>query len=73
MPRIVVLANLGGGLERQTFMEDVRASELESQHFVGQIVERLGRGLADAHAFESRHAAPTTPNDRSCPMPRGHG
>jgi hypothetical protein len=58
MPRIVVLANLDGGMERQTFMEDVRASELESQHFVGQIVERLGWGLADAHALENQHSAP---------------
>jgi hypothetical protein len=58
MPRIIVLANLGEGLERQTFMEDVRACELESQHFVGQILERLGWGLADAHALEDRHAAP---------------
>jgi hypothetical protein len=58
MPRIVVLANLDGGLERQTFTEDVRASELESEHFVGQIVERLGWGLADAHVLENQHAAP---------------
>ena len=58
MPRIVVLANLDGGLERQTFTEDVRASELESEHFVGQIVERLGWGLADADLLESQHAAP---------------
>jgi hypothetical protein len=58
MPRIVVLANLDGGLERQTFTEDVRASELESEYFVGQIVERLGWGLADAHMLENQHAAP---------------
>jgi hypothetical protein len=58
MPRIVVLANLDEGLERLTFMEDVRASELESEHFVGQIVERLGWGLADAHVLENQHSAP---------------
>jgi hypothetical protein len=57
MPRIVVLANLDEGLERQTFMEDVRASELQSEHFVDQIVQRLGWGLADAHALEDQHAA----------------
>ncbi|HEV2924533.1 MAG TPA: hypothetical protein VGW98_10895 [Solirubrobacteraceae bacterium] len=61
MPRIVVLANLDGGSERQTFTEDVRASELESKHFVGQIVERLGWGLADAHVLENQHAAPDNP------------
>jgi hypothetical protein len=52
MPRIVVLAKLDGGLEEQTFTEHVRASELESEYFVGQIVERLGWGLADAHELE---------------------
>ena len=57
MPRIVVLANLDGGLESQTFTEDVRACELESEHFVGQMVERLGWGLADAHALERQHVA----------------
>jgi hypothetical protein len=52
MPRIVVFASLEGGSEEQTFTEDVRASELESEHFVGQMVERLGWGLADAHMLE---------------------
>ena len=47
MPRIVVLAKLEGGREEQTFTEHVRAAELESEYFVGQIVERLGWGLAD--------------------------
>jgi hypothetical protein len=57
MPRIVVLAKLEGGLEEQTFTEHVRVSELESEHFVGQIVERLGWGLADAHELEDGGAS----------------
>jgi len=56
MPRIVVLAKLEGGAEEQTFTEHVRASELESEHFAGQIVERLGWGLADAHELEDAGA-----------------
>jgi hypothetical protein len=54
MPRIVVLAKLEGGREEQTFTEHVRACELESKHFAGQIVERLGWGLADAHELEDK-------------------
>jgi hypothetical protein len=57
MPRIVVLAKLEGGREEQTFTETVRASELESEHFRGQIVQRLGWGLADAHELEDRGSA----------------
>ena len=57
MPRIVVLAKLEGGLEEQVFTEHVRASELESKYFVGQMVERLGWGLADAHELEDGGAS----------------
>jgi hypothetical protein len=41
-------------------MITLRRNHLESEHFVGQIAERLGWGLADAHELED--GAPTCDN-----------
>jgi hypothetical protein len=57
MPRIIVEAVPGDADEPVMMMaERVLPSDLESEHFAGQLIERLGWAVADAEAVE---VAPT--------------
>jgi hypothetical protein len=50
MPQIIVTADRGEGTE--TWRERINASDLESEHFAAQLVERLGWAVGDAHEVE---------------------
>jgi hypothetical protein len=53
MPRIIVEAMPGDTEEPVMMMaERVLPSDLESKHFAGQLLERLGWAVADAKAVE---------------------
>ena len=53
MPRIIVEAVPGDTDEPVMMMaERVLPSDLESEHFAGQLIERLGWAVADAEAVE---------------------
>jgi hypothetical protein len=55
MARIVVQAlDSDGEPRRWTLSERIVASNLESDHYVQQLVERLSWATADAEALESR-------------------
>ncbi|MGI8801973.1 MAG: hypothetical protein ACR2KV_07345 [Solirubrobacteraceae bacterium] len=54
MPRIIVEATPPGSDEPVLMMaERVLPSDLESEHFAIQLIERLGWAVADAKAVES--------------------
>ncbi len=59
MPRIIVEA-LPADTEEPVMMmaERVGPTDLESEHFTSQLVERLGWAIADAKAVELRQADP---------------
>jgi hypothetical protein len=54
MPRIIVMAetSVDGGERRVMFTERVSVRDFESNHFQGQLVERLGWAVGDAHEVE---------------------
>jgi hypothetical protein len=56
MPQIIVTADESTGTEdgAVTFRERVNLSDFESGHFAGQLVERLGWAVEDAHDVEHR-------------------
>ena len=57
MARIVVQAvHADGELRRWTLSERVVAENLDSDHYVAQLLERLTWAVADAAALESRSA-----------------
>ncbi len=55
MPRITVHAvNAAGEPRRWTLSERIVAENLDSDHYVNQLIERLAWATADAEAHESR-------------------
>jgi hypothetical protein len=71
MPQIIVIADqaAGDGEPPVMFRERVTVGDFESDHFAGQLVERLGWAVGDADEFDRgarhrradrriRHAAP---------------
>jgi len=61
MPQIIVTAdNPTEGDERPVmFKERVNVRDFESQHFQGQLVERLGWAVGDAVAVEQQRQSAT--------------
>jgi hypothetical protein len=62
MPQIIVVADrrsdrTQGRDAPVTFTERVSVQDFESQHFQGQLVERLGWAVGDADAVERGHTA----------------
>ncbi|MEA2267234.1 MAG: hypothetical protein QOE27_2817 [Solirubrobacteraceae bacterium] len=59
MPRIIVEALPADAAQPvMTMAERVLPSDLESEHFAHQLIERLGWALADAKAVEVGPASP---------------
>ncbi len=57
MPRITIEAvHADGQPRRWTLSERVAAPNLDSDHYVAQLVERLGWATADAEAIEAQSA-----------------
>jgi hypothetical protein len=56
MPQIIVTADESseGGERSVMFSERVNVRDFESEHFQGQLVERLGWAVGDADAVEQR-------------------
>ena len=55
MPTIIVrVDNTRGGHDEFTLSERVIPSHLRSEHYVDQLVERLGWALVDAESQETR-------------------
>jgi len=59
MPRILVITDGSDGREKAVVLQErVVSSDLESDHFSAQLVERLGWALVDADEIEHRTPAP---------------
>ena len=59
MPRILVTADGSDGREKAVVLQErVVPSDLESDHFSAQLVERVGWALVDADEIEHRTPAP---------------
>lgn len=60
MPQIIVTADVGDAV---MFTERVTAADFESAHFRGQLAQRLGWAVEDAHAVDRqrRGAEPDRP------------
>jgi hypothetical protein len=52
MPQILVEADRRGADNRVVYRERINLSDLESDHFSGQLVERVGWAVLDADALE---------------------
>jgi hypothetical protein len=54
MPRIIVqVSRPSGGADRVTLSERVVAANLDSEHYVAQLLERIAWATADAEQLES--------------------
>jgi len=61
MPRMLVTTESPDRSGRQVLLDEhVATSDLASQHFAAQLVERLGWALADAERVESHPARTLT-------------
>ena len=59
MPRILVTTDGSDGREKAVVLQErVVSSDLESDHFSAQLVERVGWALVDADEIEHRTPAP---------------
>jgi hypothetical protein len=68
MPRILVTAEGSDGHEMAVVLQErVIPSDLESDHFSAQLVERVGWALADADEIEHRPPAPAAHLNPSTP------
>lgn len=53
MARIIIETEPAGGRQRAVLWEErVRPADLESEHFCGQFIERVGWALSDADEVE---------------------
>jgi hypothetical protein len=63
MPQILIVTDLHGdtGSNDVVYRERINLSDLESDHFSGQLVERVGWAVLDADALEHKRVeAPAT-------------
>ncbi|HEX5525596.1 MAG TPA: hypothetical protein VFX44_00190 [Solirubrobacterales bacterium] len=58
MPQILVIADSPQSAGEVVYRERVARSSLESEHFAGQLMERVGWAVGDADELESRPSAP---------------
>ncbi|HEY8082550.1 MAG TPA: hypothetical protein VIE64_03195 [Solirubrobacterales bacterium] len=61
MPQILVVTNSSEEDARQVvYRERIALSDLESDHFSGQLVERVGWAVLDADQLERKDDPPTS-------------
>jgi hypothetical protein len=76
MPRITVhVANVDGEPRRWTLSERIVAENLDSDHYLAQLIERLAWATVDAEALESQSDGHETgrPAQRGAPTNRSRG
>lgn len=56
MPQILILADSPSSTGEVVYRERVASSDLESQHFSGQLLERINWAVGDAQIAERRSA-----------------
>ncbi|HET8566574.1 MAG TPA: hypothetical protein VFL77_08885 [Solirubrobacterales bacterium] len=65
MPQILVLADAPDRSEEVVYRERVPRTSLESEHFAGQLLERVGWAVSDADRIEN--LAPQEPGGDEAP------
>jgi hypothetical protein len=59
MPRMLVITESSDRSDREVMLdEQIATSDLDSDHFAAQLVERIGWALADAEVLERRPREP---------------
>ena len=58
MPQILVIADSSQNEGEVVYRERIARSSLESEHFAGQLMERVGWAVGDADELESRPQEP---------------
>ncbi len=58
MPQILVIADSSQSEDEVVYRERVARSSLESEHFAGQLLERVGWAVGDADDLENRPQVP---------------
>ena len=58
MPQILVIADSPQSEGEVVYRERIARSSLESEHFAGQLMERVGWAVGDADELESRPQLP---------------
>jgi hypothetical protein len=58
MPQILVIADSSQSEDEVVYRERVARSSLESEHFAGQLMERVGWAVGDADDLENRPQEP---------------
>ncbi len=65
MPQILVVTDPPGETASTVvYQERIALTDLESEHFSGQLVERVGWAVLDADELEHRGGGPHLPPDR---------
>jgi hypothetical protein len=60
MPQILVVADTPQDTPNVVYRERISTTDLESDHFSGQLVERVGWAVVDADQLEHREHRPAT-------------
>jgi hypothetical protein len=55
VPQLLVVTDLPEAGGQVVYRERIVSSDFESRHFTGQLAERLGWAVRDAHALADRH------------------
>lgn len=58
MPQILVVADTAQDTPSVVYRERISTTDLESDHFSGQLVERVGWAVVDADQLEHREDRP---------------
>jgi hypothetical protein len=69
MPQILVIADSSRGSDEVVYRERVARSSLESEHFAGQLMERVGWAVGDADDLESRPQEPAVTEEHPVAPP----
>jgi len=69
MPQILVIADSSQSEDEVVYRERVARSSLESEHFAGQLLERVGWAVGDADDLENRPQEPIVEEHPVAPPP----
>jgi hypothetical protein len=69
MPQILVVADSSQNEGEVVYRERIARTSLESEHFAGQLMERVGWAVGDADELESRPQQPTVTEEHPVAPP----
>ena len=69
MPQILVITDSSQNEGEVVYRERIARSSLESEHFAGQLMERVGWAVGDADELESRPQEPAVAEEHPVAPP----